>query len=33
MIEIEADWISRYFNLTNKIFTKKDIVQEYLNEI
>ena len=28
MIEIQAHWIKRYFNLTKKIFTKKDIVQE-----
>ena len=28
MIEIQAYWIQRYSNLTNKIFTKKDIVQE-----
>ena len=28
MIEIQAYWIQSYFNLTNIIFTKKDIVQE-----
>ena len=33
MIEIEAYWIWRFFNLANKIFTKKDIVQEKLHEI
>ena len=33
MIEIQAYWIQRYFNLTNKILTKKNIVQEQLYEI
>ena len=28
MIEMQAYWILRYFDLTNKIFTKKNIVQE-----
>ena len=28
MIEIQAYWIQRYFNLTNKILFKKDIVQD-----
>ena len=33
MIEIHAYWISWFFNLANKIFPKKDIVQEQLHEI
>ena len=28
MIEIQVSWIWRHFNLTNKTFTKKDIVYE-----
>ena len=28
MIEIHAYWIQSYFKLANKIFNKKDIVQE-----
>ena len=28
MIEIQGYWLQRYFKLTNKTFTKKDIVQE-----
>ena len=33
MAEIQACWKKRFFNLANKIFTKKDIVQEQLHEI
>ena len=28
MTEIQAYWKQRFFNLANKIFTKKDILQE-----